>query len=131
MNFIRRSARTGPRDRGAVALEFALIVPLLLMMSMAIVEFGRAYNTVISLQGAAREGARVLALGNLQPDLVKVKAAVDWSTTFAIDTINTTPCTVAGGQAKVQVREGFGFGIPFLPRWSVTLSGDAAMRCGL
>lgn len=131
MHGFRRGSRLGRRDRGAVALEFALIVPLLLILSMAIIEFGRAYNVVISLQGAAREGARVLAIGNLEPDLAAVDAAVRGSTTFSIDTITPTPCTVAGGQANVVVREGFRFGIPFLPRWSVTLSGDAAMRCGL
>lgn len=131
MHGIRRGSGLGRRDRGAVALEFALIVPLLLILSMAIIEFGRAYNVVISLQGAAREGARVLAIGNLEPDLAAVDAAVRGSTTFSIDTITPTPCTVAGGQANVVVREGFRFGIPFLPRWSVTLSGDAAMRCGL
>mgnify|MGYP006294202125 CR=1 FL=1 len=131
MNRMRRRSRLGQRDKGAVALEFALIVPLLLILSMAIIEFGRAYNVVISLQGAAREGARVLALGNLEPDLAAVDAAVQGATTFSIDTITPTPCTAAGGQANVVVREGFQFGIPFLPRWSLTLSGDAAMRCGL
>ncbi len=43
-------------------VEFAIILPLLLMLLMGIIEFGRAYNTQISIQAAAREGARELAL---------------------------------------------------------------------
>jgi Flp pilus assembly protein TadG len=128
---VRKTSRQKMRDRGAAALEFALVVPLLLILSMAIIEFGRAYNVVVSLQGASREGARALALGNLRPDLAVVDAAVRDATVIDIDTIEKTPCTTAGGQAKVVLKESFNFGIPFLPRWSVTLTGDAAMRCGL
>ena len=51
-------------DRGAAMVEFALILPLLLMLLMGIIEFGRAYNTQVSIQAAAREGARELALGH-------------------------------------------------------------------
>jgi Flp pilus assembly protein TadG len=127
------SSRRKMRDKGAAALEFALVLPLLLILSMAVIEFGRAYNTVISLQGAAREGARVLALGNLEPDIPAVRVAVRNATTFSVADadIVTTPCTTAGGQAKIVVRKAFTFGIPFLPKWSPTLSGDGAMRCGL
>lgn len=51
-------------ERGAVAVEFALLLPLLLMLVLGIAEFGRAYNTQISLTQAAREGVRVMAISN-------------------------------------------------------------------
>ena len=44
-------------DRGAIIVEFALIVPILLVLLIGIINFGVAYNTQITLQGAAREGA--------------------------------------------------------------------------
>ena len=50
-------------DRGAAAVEFALVLPILLMIVCAIVDFGRAYNTRVTLTQAAREGVRVIALG--------------------------------------------------------------------
>ena len=49
-------------ERGAVAVEFALIVPILVMLIFGIVEFGRGYNTKVTVTHAAREGARILAL---------------------------------------------------------------------
>lgn len=59
----RRMARHTQRDRGAAAVEFALLLPLLLLIVFGLVDFGRALNAQITLTQAAREGARVDALG--------------------------------------------------------------------
>jgi Flp pilus assembly protein TadG len=59
----RRRAGTGPGDRGAVAVEFALLLPLLLLILFGIVDFGRALNAQITLTQAAREGVRLASLG--------------------------------------------------------------------
>jgi len=50
-------------DRGAAAVEMALVMPLLILMVMGIIDFGRIFNGEIQLSQAAREGARVAALG--------------------------------------------------------------------
>lgn len=60
---IRRMARNSQRDRGAAAVEFALLLPLLLFIVFGLIDFGRALNAQITLTQAAREGARVDALG--------------------------------------------------------------------
>lgn len=49
-------------ERGAALLEAAITIPLLLLISVAIFEFGRAYQTWQVLTNAAREGARVAIL---------------------------------------------------------------------
>jgi len=41
----------------------ALVMPLLILMVMGIIDFGRIFNGEIQLSQAAREGARVAALG--------------------------------------------------------------------
>lgn len=46
------------QQRGAAAVEFALILPILLSMLLGVIDFGVALGESISLQGAAREGAR-------------------------------------------------------------------------
>ncbi len=43
-------------ESGAAAVEFALVVPILLLLVLGIIEFGRAYNIQNSLSAAAREG---------------------------------------------------------------------------
>jgi len=59
----RRRAASDSRDRGAVAVEFALLLPVLLLLIFGIIDFGRAINDQITLTQAAREGARLAALG--------------------------------------------------------------------
>lgn len=51
-------------ERGAVAVEFAILAPVLIMILLGIMEFSRAYNAQISLTNAAREGVRVMAVSN-------------------------------------------------------------------
>ena len=49
-------------QRGAALLEAAITIPMILLVSVAIFEFGRAYQTWQVLTNAAREGARVSIL---------------------------------------------------------------------
>ena len=49
-------------QRGAALLETAVTLPLVLLVSVSIFEFGRAYQTWQILTNAAREGARIAVL---------------------------------------------------------------------
>jgi Flp pilus assembly protein TadG len=53
----RRSA--GPRSRGQSLVEFALVLPLFLLLFMVVMDLGTAVFTYNSLTNAAREGARL------------------------------------------------------------------------
>lgn len=50
------------RECGAAAVEMALVLPLLLFVIFALVDFARAFNTQIQLSQAAREGVRLVAM---------------------------------------------------------------------
>lgn len=45
-------------ERGAALIEAAITIPIILLISVGIFEFGRAYQTWQVLTNAAREGAR-------------------------------------------------------------------------
>jgi Flp pilus assembly protein TadG len=49
-------------QRGTALIEMAFTLPLLLLISVGIIEFGRAFQTWQVLTNAAREGARVAVL---------------------------------------------------------------------
>ena len=51
-------------ERGAAIIETALTLPILLLVSVGIFEFGRAYETWQVMTNAAREGARIAVLPN-------------------------------------------------------------------
>jgi TadE-like protein len=46
------------RSRGQALVEFALVAPLLILLLLSIIEFGRAVYYIQMLDNAAREGAR-------------------------------------------------------------------------
>jgi Flp pilus assembly protein TadG len=60
-------------ERGAAILEMAMTLPLLLLMSVGIFEFGRAYQTWQVLTNAAREGARLAILPGQTPANVQAR----------------------------------------------------------
>jgi Flp pilus assembly protein TadG len=53
---------TARSERGAAAVEFALVMPLLFLLVFGIIEFGFIFNKELSVTHAAREGVRVYAL---------------------------------------------------------------------
>jgi len=57
-----RLQHKGHFDRGAAAVEMALVMPLLILMVMGMIDFGRAYSAQIQLSQAAREGVRLASL---------------------------------------------------------------------
>lgn len=57
----RRAA--GAPERGATLVEFALIVPLLLLFIFGIIDFGITYNNQQSIRSAVREGTRRAIVG--------------------------------------------------------------------
>ena len=70
-----RSSRKA--DAGQALVEFALILPVMLLMMVGILEFARAWNLHQALTDATREGARRAAVADTRMDSQdSVKAAV-------------------------------------------------------
>ncbi len=68
---MRQLCRSKLSERGQAAVEFALVLPFLLIMLIGIVEFGRAWNQHQVITDAARETARRACL----PDDVTMAGA--------------------------------------------------------
>lgn len=62
-----------PDEHGAAAIEFALLLPLLVMLAFGISEFGTAYNRSQGMQAAVREGARFASTGDVPSATVAVR----------------------------------------------------------
>lgn len=71
MKLLHRSSTDG---RGQALVEFALILPILLILLLGILDFGRAIAAYNSVSNAARSGARVAIVNQ---DLTAIEAAVE------------------------------------------------------
>jgi Flp pilus assembly protein TadG len=121
-------------ERGASAVEFAFIVPLLLSLVLGIAEFGHGFQVQGTLSAAAREGVRVMALQN---DPAAARAAVR-AATSTFDPVITDAqmdfepdtCSQTGGTQLVTLT--VTYPMPLLTGFfgaQVTLTGKAVMRC--
>lgn len=59
--------RRAGRERGAASIEFAFLLPLLLMLSVVAAEFGFAFMDWMSVSNATRTGVRIAASGGDAP----------------------------------------------------------------
>lgn len=122
-------------QRGAAAVEFALIVPLLLVLLIGIAEFGRAFQVQGTLSAAAREGVRLMALQN---DPAAARAAVrnaspslDPVITDGQIAISPASCPEFNG-SSTSVRLTISYPLPYLTGFfgtGIGLTGTGVMRC--
>jgi len=59
--------RTGRRQRGQALVEFAFVFPLIAFLAFAFIDIGRAVFQWNTVTNAARQGARVAAVSQLDP----------------------------------------------------------------
>lgn len=91
---------TREKDRGAAAVEFALVFPLVMMLLITVLEFSRVWNIQATLTDAAMISARYAAVHGAEPDAdpavvseaakteaKNVPSFVDWAsaTTFDVE----------------------------------------------
>jgi Flp pilus assembly protein TadG len=135
----RSDSRSDTRfDRGAAAVELAVVLPLLLLLVFGIIDFGRMLNSQITVSAAAREGARWAAVnqGGIAARVVTASPGLS----PAPSTTVVSGCTggVPGSNARVTVTYPFTFVTPvgaFAAFFGsgianpVTLTGQGVMRC--
>lgn len=110
-------------------VEFALILPVLVLFVFGIVEFGRAYSARIELTAAVREGARAVALGADGVAATKAGApGLDLSSPDTKITANT--CNSSTPNAQVSVEYRFEYTIPLFRTGTWKLKATGVMRCG-
>jgi len=130
---MRRINKNLSGEKGASAVEFAIILPILVVLIFGIVQLGLAFNKYISLTHAGREGARMAAVGLYEDPYFDFEQAVrDSAPTVVIEDIDVTnpEGMRIGNPVMVAVTgEVFFIEIPLLGRWGpIRLTSQATMR---
>jgi Flp pilus assembly protein TadG len=87
------------RESGQNLLEFALVLPMLMIIAFGVLDLGRVFFATISLTNAAREGVRYLTI---HPDDVSNDSADFWgSKSAAMDEANYSGISINAGQVTV------------------------------
>lgn len=129
--------RLGNED-GAAAVEFALVATLLFTLLFGILEFGAAYSRLQVFQGAAREGARLAAVGGTEDEVeARVIEAAD---PYEYDGAPGVDVEVEGGgdectddtvsdKVTVSWRQRFDIQFPLVPAIDTRTWIRAVMKC--
>jgi len=101
-----------PSDLGQNLIEFALIVPVLILLVFGIVDLGRVFYSSIALENAAREAARYLAanpVDRLVPTAVAIAQGEASANGIAAVTVVIVTPIPAEGPISVSVRVDYSF----------------------
>ena len=71
----RRRTASANEERGAAAVEFAILLPILVVIIFGVIAFGIAFARLETYISAAREGARFAAV-HCQPDALTCTPAL-------------------------------------------------------
>lgn len=146
------------REAGSAAVEFALVLPILLVLLFGIINFGFIFATQISLNSSARDGARAGVvrplggaaktcdkiadmarggagtLGLTNTDAIKVTVtnpdltSCTWGSNVAT-TPSAIPMCATSGQLFVVLEYTVVSPVPLVPPSSVNLKATGAFQC--
>jgi hypothetical protein len=123
-------SQTVRSDRGAAAVEFAIVSLMLLSLLLGIIEFGFIFQAQIAITNAAREGARMATVGQYNSAVVVQRAApvTPVTVTAKVNGAAGDPNTATSGQ-EIQIDVSHAWDWKVLPFPGTTpLHGRAVMR---
>jgi Flp pilus assembly protein TadG len=112
-----RIRSTLKREDGQAFVEFAIVLPLLVMLVLGICQFGLAFHNYLSITDATRVGARAAAVKRTAGACAAATTAIrntvsarQWSTISS--RITCTAGVNTGDQVKVTVKYPYSIGLP-------------------
>ena len=121
------------RERGQSLLEFALMLPVLLIILMGLLDLGRLYFVMVTLEDLAGEGATYAAIHPADLDGIRARAADGSRGMIAVDpsmvSVEYPPTVQPGSPITVTVTYSFTVLTPLVngmvPEGVLRLSGVA------
>ena len=112
-------------ENGSSSIEFALILPVLVLLLLGIFQFGLAYNNYLAITHAAREGARMAAVGQFDQAAVAAQAYPVSPVSVSVSYPNGD---AHGETVEVIVRANITIDLPVFGVQNIPLTSRARMR---
>lgn len=122
-------------DRGATLAEFALVLPLLVVLLFGIIQFAIAFNRAQAVEAAAREGARLASIssttnGDIATRVNDALAGIPLQNPVAVSVAPSGCAGREGESVTVVVTTSHVVTIPLIGALpAVPLTGQAVFRC--
>jgi len=122
------------RDDGQALVEFALLIPVLLFVLMAIAQFGDLYNHYVTITDATRAGARMAVVSRTASDPVGSAtqavrdSAHDLDQTQLTVTVTPSPPWTSGQQVTITASYPYSLNLAGLVVKSGTLTSTTKER---
>lgn len=119
---------------GSVAIEFAMIAPILFMLLLGTMEVAQILSANSALSRAVRDGARFAMVRGAASEVPATKQDIKdtvKASAFMLDptlitvTVNYDPNSNPGSKVSVQGSYTFNFAVPFLGHYPINLTGYA------
>jgi Flp pilus assembly protein TadG len=104
-------------ENGQALVEFAIILPILLLLIMGIFEFGMLLNSYLTIQNAAREGARLGIVGGTDVEIDSLINSISPTLTPSDLTVSVTPVEISrnsGDTLTVNVTYNYHMTVPII-----------------
>lgn len=121
-------------QKGQALVEFAIVLPIILLLVMGILQFGMMMNSYIAIQNAAREGARAGIVGctdtEIQNTIISTSPSLDASNL----TVSITPNGAnrkSGDTLTINISYNYKLIVPIISslfKNVVVLTGQTSMR---
>lgn len=121
-------------QKGQALVEFAIILPILLMLVMGILQFGMMLNSYLTIENAAREGARAGIIGSSDVEIQNLIIDTSPSLDPKNLTVSITPTETnrkSGDTLIVKVTYNYNLIVPIISSLFndvVVLNGQTSMR---
>jgi Flp pilus assembly protein TadG len=132
---MRRFLRSHRDDRGVVALELVIAMPMIIALIACSITLAGLFQTKSRVVGAARDGARALAL---KPGVASPPADTNASDGIAVILVGsacpalTNPAYQLANppQVTAQASKTYTVTVPFVGSWTKNVTESATMPCG-
>jgi len=120
-------------QKGQALVEFAIILPLLLLLVMGIFQFGMMINSYLTIQNITREGARAAVVGSMDSEIIHRMKQISPTLNHNQLSIDITPSQGirrSGESLTVKVSYRYPMTVPIISNLfsEVTLNAKTSMR---